>query len=319
MLRIRYCPIHAPTRHFEPTQLYQSMASSQVRLNAAATRGLRTQGKASFGMLRVQKEMYPWSKLLNPLAFTVFVTGTSFSLAWYLDTKNVGAGMEQRDDDTKVKVMGGIIALNFLFFGALRVSESLKVASRGVQFLSRYALLDARVVHKYPASVLTHGFAHSEIWHIALNMMGLYSFGSSIYDLLGRNQFLAVYGSALCWSGMGQLAAQFYRARRGALPVPSLGASGGIYTLLGLVAWYAPNSSVYIIFLPFIPIQLGYAFTGMMTVDAIGLIRGWSTFGHAAHFTGGSLAMLYGAAQIPDRWLSQRRKTMRKYLNKWGR
>lgn len=57
--------------------------------------------------------------------------------------------------------------------------------------------------------------------------------------------------------------------------LPSLGASGAIYATLTLTSLAFPEASVSLIFLPFIPIQIGYGVAGMVAVDVLGLIRGW--------------------------------------------
>lgn len=57
--------------------------------------------------------------------------------------------------------------------------------------------------------------------------------------------------------------------------LPSLGASGAIYATLTMTALAFPEASVSLIFLPFVPIKIGYGVLGMVAVDAVGLIRGW--------------------------------------------
>jgi len=57
--------------------------------------------------------------------------------------------------------------------------------------------------------------------------------------------------------------------------LPSLGASGAIYATLTLTSLAFPEASVSLIFLPFVPIKIGYGVAGMLAVDTLGLIRGW--------------------------------------------
>ncbi|CCG81134.1 Uncharacterized protein C13E7.11 [Taphrina deformans PYCC 5710] len=257
-----------------------------------------------------------WSDLRRPLAFTVLFTGASFGGAWYLDTET---GQEP-DPDARTRVLTTLIAVNLAVFATHQVLPYVRVPGPLTRLVGRYGTVHPVRAHTTPASVLTSGFSHSEVWHLGLNMVGLYTIGSALFDLLGRNQFLAFYGSSICWSSMAQLAAGVYAARRrGTSPRGSLGASGGIYALLGVVAWYAPTSSVYLIFLPFVPIQLGYAFTGMIALDTLGLVRGWHTFGHAAHLAGGLGGLLYGVGQVPEAWMAKRKQNMRRYLSRWGR
>ena len=57
--------------------------------------------------------------------------------------------------------------------------------------------------------------------------------------------------------------------------MPSLGASGAIYAALTMTACAYPDSQVGIIFVPFIRMPIGLGVTAIVTVDIIGLIRGW--------------------------------------------
>ena len=74
--------------------------------------------------------------------------------------------------------------------------------------------------------LLTHGFVHVDVWHIALNCLGLWILGPTIEQAMGRTRFLALYllstfaaGTAILWF---------------ADPSSStLGASGGVFGLMG--------------------------------------------------------------------------------------
>jgi membrane associated rhomboid family serine protease len=74
--------------------------------------------------------------------------------------------------------------------------------------------------------LLTAAFLHASILHIALNMYALYLFGPPVEAAIGRVRFAALYlvsalgGSALSYAFANPL-------------VPSLGASGAVFGLLG--------------------------------------------------------------------------------------
>lgn len=57
--------------------------------------------------------------------------------------------------------------------------------------------------------------------------------------------------------------------------LPSLGASGAIYATLTMTALAYPEASISLIFVPFLPIPIGWGMAGMVAVDALGVIRGW--------------------------------------------
>ena len=77
--------------------------------------------------------------------------------------------------------------------------------------------------------LITSSFTHVEIWHIAANMLALYSIGPQIEAALGRTRFLALY----FLSGLvGSTLVYWLSSENGY----SLGASGAIYGLFGALA-----------------------------------------------------------------------------------
>lgn len=77
--------------------------------------------------------------------------------------------------------------------------------------------------------LLTSVFLHQEIWHIAMNMLGLWFLGPPLEAALGRSRFLALFLlSGLAGSTLTYLIAD---------PTgPSLGASGAVFGLFGATA-----------------------------------------------------------------------------------
>ncbi|OEU96106.1 rhomboid family intramembrane serine protease [Streptomyces oceani] len=77
--------------------------------------------------------------------------------------------------------------------------------------------------------LLTSVFLHQEIWHIAMNMLGLWFLGPPLESALGRIRFLALF----LLSGLGGSALTYMIADPGQ---PSLGASGAVFGLFGATA-----------------------------------------------------------------------------------
>lgn len=77
--------------------------------------------------------------------------------------------------------------------------------------------------------LLTSSFMHVEIWHIAANMLALYSLGPQIESVLGRARFLALY----LVSGLAGSALVYWSSSESGY---SLGASGAIYGLFAALA-----------------------------------------------------------------------------------
>src|SRR5437867_10828513 len=53
---------------------------------------------------------------------------------------------------------------------------------------------------------LTYMFMHDDVWHVAVNMLGLYIFGSEFERHFGRQRFLEFYGVCGLVGGLAYLA-----------------------------------------------------------------------------------------------------------------
>lgn len=73
--------------------------------------------------------------------------------------------------------------------------------------------------------IVTSGFLHSGMFHVALNMMVLYFLGQMIEPAFGRAGFLAVYFTALVSGSLGSLLLNPDSA--------AVGASGAVFGLMG--------------------------------------------------------------------------------------
>ncbi|KAJ1869003.1 hypothetical protein LPJ55_005654 [Coemansia sp. RSA 990] len=184
-----------------------------------------------------------------------------------------------------------IAAVNAVVFGMWQIPRLLP-------FMTRSFLHNPSSGLSY--TMLTSSFSHSELWHFAFNSIALVSFGIPVANAMGAEQFTAFYLSA---GVLSSLASHLLAPLRPALILPSLGASGAVYGVLGATMMMFPNSHVALIFLPFIPISISHAFTALLAYDFAGAVLGWKTFGHIAHLSGG----LYGVGYLKygtDYWKS---------------
>jgi len=102
------------------------------------------------------------------------------------------------------------------------------VLGRGGDLQSRLALFGPAVAQGQWYRLVTSGFVHYGLIHIAFNMLLLYRFGEMIEPAIGRVQFVALYASALLAGSFGAL-----------LLSPSAltaGASGAVFGLVGAAA-----------------------------------------------------------------------------------
>ncbi len=193
-----------------------------------------------------------------------------------------------------------IIALNGLVFLAWKVPR--------LQNTMRHWWMHWPVGRNHRVVTLaTAVFSHQSLPHYAFNSIALYSFGSAAYSYLSRDggvglpsststpHFLAFFLAAGLFSSLSShLATTLVRVpallRDLATPgrissiatlaahqsvLPSLGASGAIYATLTLTALAYPDASISLIFLPMVPIPIGWGMVGMVGVDLLGVIWGW--------------------------------------------
>lgn len=119
-----------------------------------------------------------------------------------------------------------LIAVNVLIFviGAVQARDVIAVDGSRLNMLG--ALFPAMVAQGEWWRVITSGFLHQGLIHIALNMISLYMLGLPLERLIGRLRFAAVYGVSLLG---GSAAVMLFAA-----PVSlSVGASGAIFGLMG--------------------------------------------------------------------------------------
>lgn len=168
------------------------------------------------------------------------------------------------------KTMTGLIGINLLVFCAWRVPALKPVMNH---YFTHNPSSGSYI------TFITSCFSHRDLLHLTMNMVGLWSFGPLIHDVLGREQFIAAYLSL--GIGANVISHVINLALRNLRPLKSsLGASGAIYGLLSGTALIYPNSSVFVPFLPTIPINITYAVPTLMSVDIAGILMRWRMFDH---------------------------------------
>jgi membrane associated rhomboid family serine protease len=102
-----------------------------------------------------------------------------------------------------------------------------------------------------PLQWISHGFLHADIFHLAGNMIFLWSFGLIVEGKVGLLAFLGIY------FGLEVLAGAAIQATLlGAEPDSALGASGVIYGLMGMVLIWAPLNELSVFYLLFVGFRL---------------------------------------------------------------
>ncbi len=134
--------------------------------------------------------------------------------------------------------------------------------------------------------LITFQFLHGSFGHILFNMFALWMFGMEIENLWGSKKFLYFYLLAGVVAGLCHL---FISPLLGALPAPTIGASGGVYGVLVAFALLFPNRYIFLYF--FIPIKAKYLITFLIVMEIMLIDSAHSTVAHLAHL-GGALAGL---------------------------
>ncbi len=134
---------------------------------------------------------------------------------------------------------------------ALMILNGLMFALQQVQFeflMIKFALWPA--THSQspfaPWQLLTYGFLHGNLTHIAFNMFGLWMFGQDLERLWGSQRFLVYYLVCVVGAGVVQL---IVAGLQGGL-YPTVGASGGLFGLLLAFGLTFPNRIVVPLFPP---------------------------------------------------------------------
>ncbi|GAO51534.1 rhomboid-domain-containing protein [Saitoella complicata NRRL Y-17804] len=167
----------------------------------------------------------------------------------------------------------------------------------------------------HPVTLLTSTFSHAEFWHLGLNMVGLYSFGGSMITAMGAPHFTAFYLSS---GVLASLISHLFRTSSLRLAsasthTSSLGASGALYSLLALTAYYYPSTSVSLLFVPFVAFPLKFFMPGLMAMDVAGILGRWGRFDHVAHLGGAVVGFGWAMMGVPM-WLSAKKEVVRRKI-----
>lgn len=116
--------------------------------------------------------------------------------------------------------------------------------------------------------LLSYGFLHGDLQHIAFNMFGLWMFGSDLERMWGSQRFLTYFLVCVVGAGAIQLLVAAYQGG----VYPTVGASGGVFGILLAYGLTFPNRIIVPLFPP-IPMR---AITFVMLFGALELFMGVS-------------------------------------------
>lgn len=148
--------------------------------------------------------------------------------------------------------------------------------------------------------LITFQFLHSpqSIWHLGMNMFGLWIFGPMVEQYLGGKKYLAFY--LVCGLAGGAMFV-FLNLLGEYTPInilsdgfktPLVGASAGVFGIIVACAHIAPNQTVQLLFPP-IPMKLKFFAYGYVGLALFQLLNGSHNAGGEAAHMGGAIAGFY--------------------------
>ena len=142
--------------------------------------------------------------------------------------------------------------------------------------------------------ILTYGFLHGNVMHIAFNMFALWMFGRELEWLMGSQRFLIYFLVCVVGAALVQLLVAGFQ---GGL-YPTVGASGGVFGILLAYGLTFPNRIVMLLFPP-IPMKAKYfvLLYGLLELylGVSGNAPGVANFAHLGGMLFGFLLLQYWA------------------------
>jgi membrane associated rhomboid family serine protease len=196
-----------------------------------------------------------------------------------------------------------LLIVNVLIFLLQQIAGNFMIAEFALWPIDGSRLFDVdgggtlRVAFE-PWQILSYGFLHGGLAHIAFNMLALWMFGGPVEQALGPRRYTFFYFVCVIGAALAQLATIHYFKPDDFYP--TLGASGGVFGLLLAYAMIYPTARIIMIFFP-VPIPAPIAVLGYMAVELVlgvtGTQEGVAHFAHLGGAAAGFVLLRYWRAQ----------------------
>jgi len=134
--------------------------------------------------------------------------------------------------------------------------------------------------------LVTYQFMHFGLWHVLMNMLGLYFIGKAIEDMFGRSVLLRVYlFGGIC----GGLLETGFTWLGHSPDVGIVGASGSVFALLAALTWAMPERKLTLLLFFVLPVTLKARtiFWGLFAITAFCIVfPSRDGIAHGAHLGG---------------------------------
>ncbi|MEM1964561.1 MAG: rhomboid family intramembrane serine protease [Candidatus Caldarchaeum sp.] len=218
--------------------------------------------------------------------------------------------------ERRPSVTYGLIAVNFIVWLMVNIFFTSRVQLSN--FLSTFGVVPILLLNgQYLHSLVTYMFIHVDLIHILLNMYALFLFGRDVETDVGSGRFLTVYLLSGVTAALFHIfyfawflsleCSPFVRPISPACFIPSIGASGAIFGIMGSYLLFFPHRRLYA-FLWFIPVVAPayvviLSFIFIQTVFM--LTTPFSTVAYTAHvggFIAGLLLSIPLRKRRPPEW-----------------
>ncbi|RMH61799.1 MAG: rhomboid family intramembrane serine protease [Bacteroidetes bacterium] len=148
----------------------------------------------------------------------------------------------------------------------------------------------------WPWQLVTYAFLHGDLGHIFFNMFALWMFGVQIEHAWGSRRFAIYYFTCVVGAGLLQMLVMWGQ------PVPTVGASGGVFGILLAFGMMFPDRYIMLL-IPPVPIKAKWFVIGYGALELFfGVTGTQSGIAHFAHLGGmlfGFLLIQYWRGKLP--------------------
>ena len=153
-----------------------------------------------------------------------------------------------------------------------------------------------RIPGFWPWQLVTYGFLHGDIMHLVFNMFALWMFGVQVENVWGSRRFAIFYFACVIGAALVHMGASW------GLPVPMLGASGGVFGILLAFGMLFPNQVIMLLFPP-IPMKAKWLVIGYGAIELYAAVTGTqagvANFAHLGGMVFGFLLIMYWRGKLP--------------------
>lgn len=159
-------------------------------------------------------------------------------------------------------------------------------------FTALFALLPAAVVQGFIWQLLTYSFLHAGVFHLLINMLMLWMFGSQVGELFHRRQFLEFYFFCVAAAAVVTVIFSFIGLLGMSPLVATVGASGGVFGILMAFAMIYGERQIFLFPFPFM-IKAKYMVAILAFIQIAGALSQTGNIAYLAHLGGLAAGWLY--------------------------